>query len=330
MPRLKSPERSQPKLSIILPWLGDDRLFEDSLASILRNRPDDCEILIPHNGELTDEHGLAGEVVFLPQSNGRNLTALVNQAFEYSGGEIVHLLRPGVEVDEGWCERPIEILKGNSKIASTAPPILNACQPKQILVSGISCSKSCKRIMIGGDSKSSWRKMNKKVFGPSSWCAFYRREPLEQIFQAVGQFGDPDFCDATLDLDLALSLKGLGYQHQVTSDYSVSSECPIDEERFDQSGLDANRLRVRHRRYLAKPNVLTGLLEIMGDAVAAFGSRANTRYLIDRLTNRKELVADRNFAKCLSSARLSLYGQKSLELANVNRDTLSEALSEAA
>ena len=38
-----------PRLSIVIPSVADCNLLEDSLVSVLENRPADCGILVVHN-----------------------------------------------------------------------------------------------------------------------------------------------------------------------------------------------------------------------------------------------------------------------------------------
>ena len=54
-----------PRLSIVIPSVADCNLLEDSLVSVLENRPADCEILVVHNRPYDDPYALAGEVRFL-------------------------------------------------------------------------------------------------------------------------------------------------------------------------------------------------------------------------------------------------------------------------
>ena len=59
-----------PRLSIVIPSVGDCNLLEDSLVSVLENRPADCEVLVVHNRPYDDPYNLAGEVRFV-QANPR-------------------------------------------------------------------------------------------------------------------------------------------------------------------------------------------------------------------------------------------------------------------
>ena len=51
-----------PRLSIIIPALGNSARLESTLVSVLENRPLDCDIIVVHTGEYNDPYDLAGEI----------------------------------------------------------------------------------------------------------------------------------------------------------------------------------------------------------------------------------------------------------------------------
>ncbi len=44
----------KPRLSIIVPYCRDEAAFETTLVSVLENRPNQCEVLVPHDGSYQD------------------------------------------------------------------------------------------------------------------------------------------------------------------------------------------------------------------------------------------------------------------------------------
>jgi len=54
-----------PRLSIVIPVLGDPRKLDDTLVSVLENRPAHCEILVVHNEPYDDPYQLSNEVCFI-------------------------------------------------------------------------------------------------------------------------------------------------------------------------------------------------------------------------------------------------------------------------
>jgi len=295
--------------------MGDDRLFEATLASVLRNRPDESQIIVPHDDRFTDRHSLSDEVSFCPlgasgskrqgggsKRQGASLNSLFNRAFAESLGQVINLVRPGIEVDESWCDRAVEILTGNSKIASVAPPILNARQPKQLLACGINHSTRMKRRLIGGKSRSSWEQLNRQVIGPSSWCAFFLRQSLLQIVDENGEFGANEFHDSTFDLDIALALKTLGFKHQVSADCSVSSELDLSViDEADLSGTDSSRLAVRYEGQRRSQSGLAKIVCAAGEFTGAMISPSRAKFVLGRIGAGKFHAVDQSFARRLAA-----------------------------
>ena len=58
------------RLSIIIPVLGHSTRLDDTLVSVLENRPANCEIIVVHTEPYDDPYDLAGEVRFLEARAG--------------------------------------------------------------------------------------------------------------------------------------------------------------------------------------------------------------------------------------------------------------------
>ena len=60
-----------PRLSIVIPVLGDPQQLDDTLLSVLENRPARCEIVVVHNRPYHDPYHLCEEVRFIQAEAGR-------------------------------------------------------------------------------------------------------------------------------------------------------------------------------------------------------------------------------------------------------------------
>ena len=98
-----------PGLSIII--LGWDRPehFEDTLASVLQHRPEDCEILVVHAESYDDPYDLGDEVRFIAAPAGCSRAAQLNLGIRESRGEVVHWLAGGLTVEEDWAPRAVRL-----------------------------------------------------------------------------------------------------------------------------------------------------------------------------------------------------------------------------
>ena len=113
-----------PRLSIIIPLLGDPAQLDDTLVSVLENRPANCEILVVHNEPYDDPYGLAGEVRFLAAAPGAALAECLNLGLRASRAAVVHVLSCGVEVSPGWAEAAIRHFR-DAEVAAVAAVVLS-------------------------------------------------------------------------------------------------------------------------------------------------------------------------------------------------------------
>ena len=73
-----------PRLSIIIPVLGNLELLEDTLVSVLENRPDSCEIIVVLDEVYEDPYELKDEIRFDRAPPGAGLVAGANLAIGLS------------------------------------------------------------------------------------------------------------------------------------------------------------------------------------------------------------------------------------------------------
>lgn len=205
------------RLSIIIPAAAEASVLEDTLVSVLSNRPADCEILVPHAASYADPYALAGEVEFLELPARTPAPRLISQAVDRAEGRVVHLLSPGCEVRDRWCEAALARFD-EAEVGSVSPLIVDDWEQAMVISAGVGRRWSGRRVEMGTGlsiDAAHWSAL--KVVGPSSRAAFYRRESL----QAVG--GWPVCVGASwADLDVALSLREAGYQHVVEPSAQVA------------------------------------------------------------------------------------------------------------
>lgn len=196
-----------PCLSIIIPHVGSTGPLENTLASVLQNRPADCEILLVHPGTYEDPYDLAGEVRFVETPSDSTLADSLNVALQTAAGEYLHVICPGIEVEESWCDDAIARFD-DPPTAAVCPLVLKRETPNVIAEAGVRLNGLGQRRTVGNGTKHRFSKIAKlKPTGPSLAAAFYRRDALEQI----GWFAT-DVGSDLADIDAALSLKQAGYK----------------------------------------------------------------------------------------------------------------------
>lgn len=232
------------RLSIIIPLWADNDSFEDTLASVLQNRPAECEVLVVHSQAYDDPYELAGEVRFLPASRQANSSQVINTGCRAAQGDIVHVLQPGVLVTDGWTEAALGPFR-DPRVCAVAPLLVDAAEEDRIVAAGLRYTPGGRRLCHGAGVKRSdiSRLVRREIVGPGLFAGFYRR----WVWEAVG-----GFCEGLdvgwADVDFGLSLRSLGYRAELAADSIVrASTATVCEVPLSlRSGRDAERAFWRH------------------------------------------------------------------------------------
>jgi hypothetical protein len=229
-----------PRLSIIIPWLDDTTAFEDTLVSVLQNRPERCEILVVHPPEYEDPYGLDDEVRFLVSPAVREIDR-INEGIEAASGAIVHVLRCGLEAVEGWVEPALHLFE-DEQVALVAPLIVQRGDRSRVAAAGVVYQAGGSRRLCGvGKRVSRVDRSVSQVIAPTLSAGFYRRE----LLAAWGGF-DPSVGQQRADVDLGLTLQVLDYRCAVAIESLVVGDVEQSGEEGFQTGRESERLYWRH------------------------------------------------------------------------------------
>ncbi len=114
-----------PRVSIIIPYQRDDARLESTLLSVLENRPDDCEIIIAHDGSYGNPYHLEDEVIFVDVDAPAGDVRLLNAGLYAACAPAIHTLWPGMLVSADWLREPLEWLD-QTAAAAVAIPIVGS------------------------------------------------------------------------------------------------------------------------------------------------------------------------------------------------------------
>jgi hypothetical protein len=309
-----------PRLSILIPTLSDNQEFEYTLASVLQNRPEDCEVLVAHAFAYDDPYRLSGEVCFLPVPDAGQIVTLLNAGFEAACSRIVHVVQCGLEVEEGWTE-DVEELFANSQVASVTPIVLDAASRSRVWSAGVGYSRWGRRFEHAAgrrlDERRSWQT---GMIGPTLAAGFYRRSWWQRVRW------DEKLGDEFADVHLNLTLAKLGATTQLAENSCLRSDGPpglaVDEPYGFTAARRAEQLFWSHCGEqagwgtaawraafmlaeavlaLPSPRVLTG----MAGRIAGLVGQANARQIRARIAEMADRVAAEQEAAD-ASATLSL------------------------
>jgi len=194
------------KIALIVPAVGCQETLDETLVSILENRPGDCQVLVPHAANYQDPYDLREEVRFVEHSSS-DVASLLNAALEVSEADIVQIICPGVTVCEGWTDAALARFDANPDLTSVSPAVWRADRPDRLLAVGLRSARSGRRAAVGrnrtADAAMRLQGAGRlTVDGPLLHAGFYRR----QLFAEIGGFNS-QFGPLCLDLDLAARMR---------------------------------------------------------------------------------------------------------------------------
>jgi hypothetical protein len=189
------------RLSIVIPVLGKLKKLEDTLVSVLENRPVRCEIVVVLNEPYDDPYELAEEVCFVQAPFRANLVDCLNLGIAASRGAVIHTLGCGTEVTPGWSDAALSHFE-RPEVAAVAASIIDQASPQRTISTGVAYQPGGATWRLGcGQSADSSPPRLPAYFGPDLAAAFYRKSALD----IVGGFS-PEFPGELASADLALAL----------------------------------------------------------------------------------------------------------------------------
>jgi hypothetical protein len=175
-------KESDVRVSIVVPHLGDDTRFEDSLVSVLENRPADSEVWVAHDGRYDDPFDLSDEVQFIT-SDGGSLPELIAAVVDVARGRFVHILGGGVRATEGWVDNALEKFEHDD--AAMVAPVARSSANGPITAAGWTSSSSRLSTPVAAGRSRLGRRDAASIRGVCLTASFWRREELRDACQAL-------------------------------------------------------------------------------------------------------------------------------------------------
>ena len=197
-----------PRISIIVAHQNDQRL-EDTLLSVLENRPRDSEIIVAHDGSYSDPYHLEDEVLFVETEQGATRANKLNEALYATCAPVVHILGEGTLVTDGWCEGAIHRIQ-KQQITAVAPLI------KTRSARSTTCAGLDGKLLARRGLKTVRSNLPSRCAGPVLAAGFFSRRTLLSLGGLL------ESVDSQLaDVDLALCFQNLGLVCEVDSESTV-------------------------------------------------------------------------------------------------------------
>lgn len=195
------------RLSILIPFVGTTQLLEETLLSVLENRPEQSEILVVLGRRYDDPYQLGDEVRFVQAPPRAGLVGCLNLGIGMSRAEIVHVLACGTEVTDGWADWALSHF-GDPQVACVAPLVLDSRTPGRVIAAGSDYLRGGSlQWLRPAPSVAELPAEPMPVLGPHTAAAFYRKSALERVGCFEAEAGD-----RLALVDMALLLKHAGFE----------------------------------------------------------------------------------------------------------------------
>lgn len=195
-----------PRLSIVVPFLGNLKLLEDTLVSVLENRPEACQVVVVLNEGYDDPYGLHGEVSFVASRPDAGLLGGICRGVRACEAPVVHVLACGMSVAPGWADVALPHFD-DPTVGAVAPLVLDGARPDRLVSAGLAYEREGRVRCLAAGRPVASAKLRQPPCGPDARAAFYRRSALAALAECregggLGLSG----------IDLALALRHQGYR----------------------------------------------------------------------------------------------------------------------
>lgn len=197
-----------PRLSVIIPVLGNPAQMEDSLVSVLEHRPPDCEILVLLNSGYDDPYDLKDEVRFVEGPSESRWVDLLNIGVGLSRGAILQVLPCGVQATAEGTQEALAHFH-NPEVGLVVPVVADSRNARRVLAAAARYEPNSGRLRrLARSVGATQTDYVRGVVPDPDWpVAFYRRAALMQ----VGQFSDK-VGERLAGVDVALALAEAGFR----------------------------------------------------------------------------------------------------------------------
>lgn len=228
-----SSARKPHRLSIVIPAAGDAVPLEETLVSVLENRPPDCEVIAVHGCDYADPWGIGDEVRLLRAPRRTNIVGCINLGIAAASGRVIHVLAAGWRGTDGWTDQPVEAIASGR--ADVVVPLGVAADDHDRAVSaGIRHTAGGRRVSLtrasAGDSG--------RPTCPELEAGFWSAEMLAAIGAGFATACGPDLADA----DAAAAVACAGGTVMLEPSSRVIVGPPRRRARAFRAGLHAERL----------------------------------------------------------------------------------------
>lgn len=226
-----------PRLSIVIAVSGDSQQLDDTLVSVLENRPADCEILVVHDKPYHDPYNLSDEVRFVEAERDGGIVACLNRGLAASRSPVVHVLACGVEVCSGWADAALDHFD-DPDIGAVSALVLDRSDRERIVSAGLGYRIEGAVWKLGQKNRpGEITSYQQDLCGPDTLAAFYRKSAVDELGGFSASVGG-----TLTGIDLALALQHAGFRCRLEPQCLAHVGALMRRESAFRRGRNAERL----------------------------------------------------------------------------------------
>jgi hypothetical protein len=243
--------------------------MEETLVSVLENRPDDCEIVVALACDYADPWDISEEVRFVRAPQGSGLVACVNLGVAASAGDVVHVLSVGWRATEGWTKAALAHFEDDG-VGAVVPVGVSSGDRQSVVSAGVRYAVGGRRIDVAAtqprrDGRGSSAQRGAAPHGPMLEAGFWRAD----VLRSAGSGFTTACGDRGADVDMAVTLARGGWESVVEPAAVIVAPAAGQHSRRGafSEGLHAERLFWRSLAGAAVvPALVMHLVEIVRHA----------------------------------------------------------------
>jgi hypothetical protein len=96
-----------PRLTVVVA-AADVSALEETLVSVLENRPDECDVIVSLAAAYDDPWNIGEEVTFIDAPRGAGLVGCITAGVAAANGDVIHVLAAGWRATAGWTDAAMQ------------------------------------------------------------------------------------------------------------------------------------------------------------------------------------------------------------------------------